>query len=1018
MDELFGLSMNVLMVALLAIFLVAMAVVAVAGLRNRTMLKLGLRNIPRRRAQTILIVVGVMLSTVIMAAAFGTGDTITHSLRSEAIKSLATIDEFITSRRAGAEHSFGRAPDIPYQRFEQLDREVAHLASIDGLAPVIGATVPAVDIRTSLNEGSLRVVGVDPNHLEGFDTFTFVSGGEARLEDLTENEVYITDEAADEMDAVKGDELRIFLGERQIIVEVAGVINRNGLAGLQPTMLMPLSRAQEMFDMAGRINLIVVSNRGDEVAGAGLSEEVTQELRVLFTDRDVAAQLKELLDRETVLEALKERQDHLEGQRKKDIARLSEALREEELSDELISLLGDEEIEDEVLAVLERSELTEISREAITLFEDLTEFRVSDVKRDFLDGADLAGSFFTTFFILFSLLSIAVGILLIFLIFIMLAAERRSEMGIARAVGAKRTHLVHMFVFEGTAYSIVSAAVGVFVGLAVSLVMIAVLNWIFSHFDNSFKMTPHFEPRSAIIAYCLGMVITFATVSVSAYRVSRLNIVSAVRGLPEAMAIESESPLTRRLLLIGRALVRHLIFLWRALRSLQHFRLVNALVNSIVGILWVIILPLWIADVAVSVIRFGWPYILRGWLTFLLGLLLTYAGIRIWEQDWAFSAGASLMVIGLGLMLRTALKRSSMRAELRDRIAFTFMGVVMLVFWIMPWSVIKNITGELQSDFEMMFVSGIFMVAAAVWTVMYNADLLLRAVTHLTGRVGKLRPVLVTAVAYPMSAKFRTGLTLAMFALVVFTLMVMSILGESFSSSIEDSEIVTGGWDVEAQVHPETPIEDIRGSIARHPDLRTEDYEAIGGYTWVGIQARQVGAKDQGWQRTGLRASNDDYLEASNYTLKLIAKGFGTRSEEAWEALRSDPSLAIVGGHVLATREGDAGEDSDPWIEGLYYVSTEPWEPIDIEVRDPRSGEILPLKVIGVMDRVHEASGAMIASKTALDEAVWGRMAIVDTKPFKLRVILHRIFVERPQVTGIPAWPGGAACYRRSRYIL
>ena len=50
--------------------------------------------------------------------------------------------------------------------------------------------------------------------------------------------------------------------------------------------------------------------------------------------------------------------------------------------------------------------------------------------------------------------------------------------------------------------------------------------------------------------------------------------------------------------------------------------------------------------------------------------------------------------------------------------------------------------------------------------------------------------------------------------------------------------------------------------------------------------------------------------------------------------------------------------------------------------------------------------------------AQWGRMAIVDTKPFKLRVILHRIFVERPQVTGIPAWPGGAACYRRSRYIL
>ena len=57
----------------------------------------------------------------------------------------------------------------------------------------------------------------------------------------------------------------------------------------------------------------------------------------------------------------------------------------------------------------------------------------------------------------------------------------------------------------------------------------------------------------------------------------------------------------------------------------------------------------------------------------------------------------------------------------------------------------------------------------------------------------------------------------------------------------------------------------------------------------------------------------------------------------------------------------------------------------------------------------------LTGSRVSVD---WGRMAIVDTKPFKLRVILHRIFVERPQVTGIPAWPGGAACYRRSQYIL
>ena len=65
---------------------------------------------------------------------------------------------------------------------------------------------------------------------------------------------------------------------------------------------------------------------------------------------------------------------------------------------------------------------------------------------------------------------------------------------------------------------------------------------------------------------------------------------------------------------------------------------------------------------------------------------------------------------------------------------------------------------------------------------MYNADLLLKGLTYVTGRVGKLRPVLVTAVAYPMSAKFRTGLTLAMFSLGIFTLMVMSVLSVAGTS--------------------------------------------------------------------------------------------------------------------------------------------------------------------------------------------------------------------------------------------
>ena len=75
--------------------------------------------------------------------------------------------------------------------------------------------------------------------------------------------------------------------------------------------------------------------------------------------------------------------------------------------------------------------------------------RVATVKQDTIEAADEAGSAFMAFFTTFGSFSIAAGILLIFLIFVMLAAERRRELGIARAIGTRRGHLVEMFTFEG-----------------------------------------------------------------------------------------------------------------------------------------------------------------------------------------------------------------------------------------------------------------------------------------------------------------------------------------------------------------------------------------------------------------------------------------------------------------------------------------------------------------------------------------------------------------------------------------
>ena len=995
MDELFGVSMNLIMVVLLAMFLPTLAVVALMAWRNRIMLKLALRNIPRRRAQTILIIIGVMLSTLIISAAFGIGDTINYSIRNDAVEALGPIDEIIVATSATADDSFGSPPYVPYQRFRQTQTELAALEDIDGLAPEIGETVPAINPRTSLSEGRMRVAGIDPALLDGFGPFTLTSGQEVRLEDLAKDEAYINDEAADELDAVEGDELHLFVAGDTLAFTVKGVVNRGGLAGSSSTLIIPLDRAQTIFGKPGQINFMIVSNRGDELTGAPLSEDVTRRLRVLFADETVASQLKGLLNQEDVLRALENRQESLRGSLRADVSSLRNELQQDRVSEELISLLADDRVSSQILGALDKGKLGDVEREADTLFADLGEFRVIDVKRRLLDTADEVSSGVTTFFLILGLFSIMVGVLLIFLIFVMLAAARRSEMGMARALGAKRRHLIQMFVFEGTAYSLVSAAVGVLLGLALSALIVVIANRIFAGGGGGggepedFQMTQHFEVRSVIVAYCLGMVITFATVAVSAYRVSRLNIVAAVRGLPTPVTV---SVIAWRDLLASP---------WLAL--LVPFRYVGRAIVALVTIhplrsLTFLLRALWAAPAVPaammgSILQLLWRPFTQGWLAFILGLIITWLGIAS-DQAAPFRIGVSLMILGLGLMVRTVLRRTSMRADLRDRIAYTFIGIVMLVFWVLPFSAMRAVAGDLNADIEMFFVSGVCMVAAAVWTVMYNADLLLRLLTFVGGRVGKLRPVLVTTVAYPMSAKFRTGLTLAMFALVIFTLIVMSILTRAFDLSTVDQRIVTGGWDIEGTLNFNTPIEDIRRAIDEEPNLRIEDFEAIGGYTTVGTtDARQIGAEDQRWRHYHVRSADDDFLEATDYNLKLIADGYGTTAREVWQALRNDPSLAVVEASVVPRRSGFADNEVSFELEGLYYEDDR-MSPIDIEVRETRTGTVVPLKVVGVLDQLSDAFGGlgfgMFTSKATVDNVV----------PFPVPITTYRFRVVEGVVMG------------------
>src|SRR6476469_2041336 len=110
MEKLFGVPMDNIMAWVLGFSVLVLLVVGVLALRKPILARLALRNIPRRRAQTVLIVFGLMLATLLVTAAFGTGDTMTYSMRQAFTAGLGGTD--ITVKRTNPVLSVNGPPDF------------------------------------------------------------------------------------------------------------------------------------------------------------------------------------------------------------------------------------------------------------------------------------------------------------------------------------------------------------------------------------------------------------------------------------------------------------------------------------------------------------------------------------------------------------------------------------------------------------------------------------------------------------------------------------------------------------------------------------------------------------------------------------------------------------------------------------------------------------------------------------------------------------------------------------------
>ena len=539
----------------------------------------------------------------------------------------------------------------------------------------------------------------------------------------------------------------------------------------------------------------------------------------------------------------------------------------------------------------------ELSLDVVDRYESHPEIEgqgleIIPIKQDVLDTANEVGSLFVSFFTTFGLFSIGVGLLLIFLIFSMLAAERKTEMGMSRAIGMQRHHLIRMFTVEGSIYGVGSALVGAAIGIGLGMLLVEGVASIFEQAgQGDFNLTPHAQPISFLVSFLVGSVLTFVTVLMSSRRISRLNIVQAIRDLPEASVTRSRT----------RALIQ-----------------------------------------AVGVTAIGLLIFLAGW----NGNHLT-----------SFGLGISFTIIGAGMVAR------SIGAS--QRWTFTVVGALLVAYWLLPHTALNALKdGEWNEDFSSFFASGAMLVTGAVLVTINNSPLVLGLMTNTFGRVRRFSPVVKSAVSYPLRFGYRTGLSLAMFAIVIFSVTLMATLVDAFDNLFENQERLGGGYEVIGYARSDlNPVDDVVAAVESNPDL--DIIERVDGIPSVGTfhsifqaDARLTSDTDGDYADTVIVGVDDAFLATNQFTIALTTPEYTVDGEAdaraVWDAVRANPGLTVVNANIVPSRDNFAFQQQfDRFtLEGVpdFYLQDEVMDPVAVTVRDLEAGESVDLTVIAVLD--------------------------------------------------------------------
>ncbi len=500
----------------------------------------------------------------------------------------------------------------------------------------------------------------------------------------------------------------------------------------------------------------------------------------------------------------------------------------------------------------------------------VTDFELDPAKADLLDAAADEGAGIGSLFTFIGSFSVVAGVLLVVNLFIMLGEERKTELGMMRAVGLRRSHLLRTFGLEGAIYSVVAAGIGALLGVGVGWVLIKATEYIFSS-DSDLAFRLAVEPTALLGGAVYGALLGIITVWATSARISRLNVISAIRDLPDP----------RR---DGRHLGR----------------------------------------------------LLLGLLGIVAGGLLTVAGLS--------GENSALTLLGPGLALFSSLALTMRFLPTRPTLIATSLAVI-------AWGVLAfTVAPDAMKDAseQTFLIQGVLMVGAAVVILVQIDHLWVGLARRLADRGGGLSSRL--ALAYPLARRVRTGLLLAMFAMVLFVMTFLSVFDGILRSQADDfAEEQRAGFDLYVDSNPANPV--TSELLADQPEIASV---AALSHGWTDMQA-PWDDEAQGWAITGF---DESLLAFGGPELASRDDGY-TTDTDVYRAVLDDPSLAIIDDFF---REEDGGPSSVSMEVGDEFTVVSPM------------GEERTMTVAGIMAQDWIFNGTLM-SRSVVGE-IMGPLAV------------------------------------------